>query len=142
LSRVDSNQPGKDLKINIPPGSEWLAIQAYQNVLNEEKIQKEIETSKEKKSLFKKSLDKQIELAKQVKEKEKELDKEYLTFISKDINKFHEEERLKKEEIQRKHHEELLIRKQQIIEREQFKKAEIEELLRMERENMKKGCDL
>ena len=51
-------------------------------------------------------------------------DKNYLDFITKDVQKYKEESHLKEVEIFRKHHEELEIRQKQIQDKKDQKRRE------------------
>lgn len=118
-----------------PPGSEWKVIQAYQILMAEEKAKEEQAVARNKKIQFKKDLDSHIANAKLLKEKTADKsDAKYFELIKQDIANYHEEERTKSELIQKKHHNELLIQKQQIVEKKARHEAEMKELRKMEEE--------
>jgi hypothetical protein len=106
------------LKKNLS-GSEWLAIQSYQSIINEEKQRKEQETEKMKKSSFKKSLDEQLQYGKKIRSSHLHDDDQYIKFINDDVKTWEIEEKLKREKIQQKYHEELAIQKKQILDKKQ-----------------------
>ena len=72
-----------------------------------------------KKSYFKKSLDEQLQYGKNIKSKHLHDDDQYIKFINDDVKTWEIEEKLKRDKIQQKYHEELAIQKKQILDKKQ-----------------------
>ena len=113
-----------------PPGSEWSVIAAYQELLAEQKAKDEATVAKMKKINFKASLDDHIAKARELRAKtEDRSDKEYSIRVNEDVKKYYEEEKIKKDAIHRKHHDELMQRKQQILDKmEMAKQSKLQQL--------------
>lgn len=116
-----------------PPGSEWLTIMTYNSYLAEERERLEREKVRNNKIQFKRDLDEHISKAKVVQGNSKMDDAKYAELIKKDIERYHEEERLKTIIIKKKYHDELEQQKQQIRDHQKRLDAE-REVLRLEEE--------
>jgi hypothetical protein len=120
-----------------PPGSEWVLLQAYQALLNEEKEMKEKEEARLRKLKFRQSLDEHIKLANQLRRGENDDDMEYYQRISKDVERFRQEEGMAHKAVKMKHNEELKWRIQQIKERIDREAAEKQSLMDFEKESLR-----
>jgi len=80
------------------------------------KKEKEIELMK--KSKFKKSLEEQVNFIQTIKKSHLHDDDKYVKSIYDDVKKWEIEEKIKKESIQKKYHEELAIQKKQIVDKQ------------------------
>eukprot|EP01036_Dinobryon_divergens_P025147 gene25147-33667_t len=116
-----------------PPGSEWLTIMTYNSYLAEERERLEREKVRNNKIQFKRDLDEHISKAKVAQGNSKMDDAKYAELIKKDIERYHEEERLKTIMIKKKYHDELEQQKQQIRDHQKRLDAE-REVLRLEEE--------
>ena len=90
-----------------PPGSEWLTIMTYNSYLAEERERLEREKIRNNKIQFKRDLDEHISKAKVAQGNIRMDDAKYAELIKKDIERYHEEERLKTLIIKKKYHDEL-----------------------------------
>lgn len=106
----------KSTKFNPPPGSEWLAIMTYQNIVGEQKSKEEQAKLRNNKKQFKEMLQSHQDVAKGLQDDETADVQKYMEHIMNDIEKFKEEEKLKQEEINRKHQEQLMFQIEQIQE--------------------------
>lgn len=113
-----------------PPGSEWSVIAAYQELMQEEKAKEEQLAARLKKLKFKQSLDDHIAKAKVLRaQTEDKSDMEYSAHVNRDVKVFYEQEKIKKDAIHKKHHDELMQRKQQILDKmEAAKQAKLQQL--------------
>jgi hypothetical protein len=108
------------------PGSEWKVIAAYQELQSEAKNRAEKELERKKKTDFRKALDDHISNASEYKKKHSDsAEAAYNEHIKRDIAKFHEEERVKREKLHDKAQKQLAIQKQQI---EDAKKRHVKEM--------------
>ena len=127
-------------------GSEWQVIQAYQIVQAEEKAREEIEQEKAKKVAFRRALDKHVEDAKKLKQlTEDKADAEYYKFVMKDIENYHDEEKLKEEKLHEKHQQQLRIQIEQIKDKKHRNAIELAEKRAIEDkmlENARKKIEL
>eukprot|EP01041_Mallomonas_annulata_P011316 gene11316-23678_t len=126
-------------------GHEWDLINAYGKLVADERYKKEEDDMLNKKSVLKKTLEKQIEEAREIKRQEREAEQRLTAErMKRDLEKLKEEEALKAQEIARKHEEERLIRDQQVLENrrrremEQYsmkaaEKAELDRILQIQK---------
>jgi hypothetical protein len=111
----------------VPVGVEWQIIDHYHRALTEDKLKREKEIIKVKKSSFKEALDLQIKAAKELKEKQEVEARKFNEIVERDLKLHQEQELQKRMAIRQKHEDELAIRKKQI--EEQISRREQEKLL-------------
>lgn len=135
-----STNPAESLP-QIPVGSEWKLIQAYQIVAAEDDIRKEREANLRKKLQFRQSLDQHIRLLEQQRSVSNSDDVEYSQHVNKDVEHFIQEEKQKFSKIKAGHLEEKAIREMQINELNERKKKDKEDRRREEEYNIKLALD-
>jgi len=105
-------------------GHEWDLIAAYDKLKSDERTKREEDELKMKKSQLKISLERQIEEAKALKLREKEIRQQEAERIKRDME-LHEQDKFAKTlEVSRRHEEERFIREQQIKEQRERREAE------------------
>jgi len=124
-----------------PPGSEWQVIQAYQVIQDEKRTKAEQDLMRNKKLNFRKDLDNQMKLRNDVKKLNNDGDKEYASYIYKDIENWRTEEKAKNDVIHKKHHDELAIREAQIADQNKRRAEEKAKQEQFDRNNLKMAAD-
>lgn len=124
-----------------PPGTEWVAIMTYNNIIAEEKEKKEKEKLRNDKLAFKKNLEDHIRKSKELRGSDKFEDKNYAEYVKSDVEKYHVEEQKKQAAIKKKYHDELELQKLQIKDHQRRLEAEREELRIMEEHNLQLARD-
>lgn len=125
-----------------PPGSEWKVIAAYQELLGEAKTEEEKRIARQKKIDFKAALDKHIADSKDFQAKNVlSADDAYQRRMLADVDKFHEEEKSKRERLHAKGQEQLRIQKQQIIDAKIRHERDMAELRKVEVQMLAKAAD-
>lgn len=119
-----------------PPGTEWVAIMTYNNIIAEEKERKEKEKLRNDKVAFKKNLEDHIQKSKDLKGSDKFQDKNFAEYIKKDVEKYHIEEQKKQAAIKKRYHDELELQKLQIKDHQRRLEQEREELRKAEEYNL------
>ena len=136
ISASNPNNVGLPGNLPITEDKAWLAINAYNQVIKDEKAKTEENVIKEKNREYLKSLQKQIDDAKEAKRNRKHEDDEYVKYIYDDIEKYHQEEKKKFALIDKKHKQQFEIQKAQITEKNRRIKAEKDELFQHEMESL------
>lgn len=136
ISASNPNNVGLPTNLPITEDKAWLAINAYNQVIKDEKAKAEEDVVKAKNKEYLKSLQKQIDHANEVKKNRKHDDDNYVKYIYDDIEKYHEEEKKKFELIELKHKQQMEIQKAQIQEKNRRIKAEKDELFLHEVESL------
>jgi len=134
---ASASSAGSDVDLMKPPapGSEWKVIAAYQELQSEAKNKAEKELARKKKTDFKQALDDHISNAAEYKKKNLDSsDKAYNEHIMKDIEKYHEEERTKREQLHKRAQKQLSIQKQQIQDAKKRHNADMESMANFEQE--------
>eukprot|EP01038_Epipyxis_sp_PR26KG_P007846 gene7846-10653_t len=129
-------QTSSSLPERPPTGSEWVVIQAYQMVMNDEKEKQEQERARMKKMNFKKALDDQISQSRKYQTNDKDIDNNYFEFIKSDMSRYYEEEQKKKATIKKKYQDEIEIRQKQIYDQKKRLEDEKESFRREEERNL------
>ena len=125
-----------DIELSRPPsGKEWEVINSYQLLKGEEQERRERELQRKKKLDFKKSLDNHIQIAQTVKNSSNMSDADYVSGITMDIEKYHNEEKSKFDRIKKHNHDESDLRMAQIIEKQRRAAKEKEDALEADRRN-------
>lgn len=122
---------------NPPPGAEWYAIMTYNSHLAEERERIEKEKLRNDKLQFKKSLDDHITKSKLEQINSKLDDMKFGESIKKDIEKYHDEEKIKLATMKKKYHDELELQKQQILDHQMRLEAERDALRQVEQKNLR-----
>ena len=136
VSASNPNNAGLPTNLPITEDKAWLAINAYNQVIKDEKAKAEENVVKAKNKEYLKSLQKQIDDANQVKKSHRHDDDSYVKYIYDDIEKYHQEEKKKFDLIDLKHKQQMEIQKAQIEEKNKRIKAEKDELFQHELENL------
>eukprot|EP00607_Mallomonas_marina_P002010 CAMPEP_0182430724 /NCGR_PEP_ID=MMETSP1167-20130531/42817_1 /TAXON_ID=2988 /ORGANISM="Mallomonas Sp, Strain CCMP3275" /LENGTH=573 /DNA_ID=CAMNT_0024616139 /DNA_START=139 /DNA_END=1860 /DNA_ORIENTATION=- len=120
-------------------GHEWELIAAYEKISVEERLKNEEQERKMKQSLLKRTLERQIEEAREMKKREKEIELREAAEKNKRDKEALEREEVKKQlEITKRHEEEKLIRDQQVQELKRRREAEIQSFKDAERAEVEK----
>jgi len=122
---------------NPPPGAEWYAIMTYNSHLAEERERIEREKIRNDKLQFKKSLDDHITKSKLEQINLKLDDMKFGENIKKDIERYHDEEKIKQAMLKKKYHDELELQKQQILDHQMRLEAERDAIRQVEERNLR-----
>jgi hypothetical protein len=141
-SAIDASSSSDGSLVPPPPGAEWKVIAAYQELQAEAKNEDEKRIARQKKLDFKAALDKHIADTKNFQAKNvQSADDAYQRRMLADVEKFHEEERLKRERLHAKGQEQLRIQKQQIADAKLRHEKEMVELRKVEVQLLAKAAD-
>ena len=136
ISASNPNNAGLPSNLPIKEDQAWLAINAYNQVIKDEKAKAEEDLVKAKNKEYLQSLQKQIDHRSEVKKSHKHDDDNYVKYIYDDIEKYHREEKEKFEKIDQKHKHQMEQQKAQIEEKSRRLKAEKDDLFLHEMESL------